>query len=363
MSAFHGVVHVPYQGTGPRVPELLSGQLQASFGVKAIRMSRPGGPEVLEYVEVPTPSPAATQVLVKADTIGVNMPEVLVRKGTYAWMPPLPTTPGIEMSGTVVKVGSEVTDFRVGDHVYVSARELAHRCGCYAEYIAVEENALYRVPSDASLEPLATLASYQVGWHLLNSATRGFQYESVLVTSAAGGIGSACVQLAHAAGKRVIALTSSTEKTSFARTQGADVAVSYNGEDWPEQLQAATDGRGADLILDAVSGPRFPALFKHVAPLGLVILYGHMAGEPDAAAVYHAMRARFGQSPGLRMFSMHTFDADPDMRRRCTDALLDSLARGAIRPPIHDRIPLAEAARAHALLESGKVLGKLVLKP
>ena len=326
-------------------------------------MSKPGGPEVLEYMEIATPSPSPTQVLVKAHSIGVNMPEVLVRKGTYAWMPPLPTTPGIEMSGTVTEVGAEVKNFSVGDRVYVSARELTHRCGCYAEYIAVEEQALFRVAADADLEPLATLASYQVAWHLLNSATRGFQYESVIVTTAAGGIGSACVQLAKAAGKRVIAVASSPEKVKFARAQGAEAGVAYRDDDWSEQLHAATGARGVDLILDAVLGPRFPDLFKHLAPLGLVVLYGRLAGEPDPAAVYIAMRARLGDSLGLRLFSMHTFDDDVETRRRCTLALLELLAQGAIQPPIHDRIPLAEAARAHTLLESGKVLGKLVLKP
>jgi NADPH2:quinone reductase len=196
--------------------------------MKAICMSRTGEPEVLELVEVATPVAGPGQALVKAHTIGVNMPEVHVRRGRYSWMPPLPVIPGIEMSGTIEALGSDVRDFSVGQPVYVSARELPHRCGCYAEYIAVDTKALLALPREVDLEAAATLSSYQVAWHLLNSATRGFEYESVLITAAAGGIGSACVQLAMAAGKRVIALVSSEAKAAFARGHGAHTAVIEN---------------------------------------------------------------------------------------------------------------------------------------
>ncbi len=331
--------------------------------MKAIRIARTGGPEVLQLVEVPTPVPGPGQALVKAHTIGVNMPEVLVRTGRYGWMPPLPVIPGIEMSGTIAALGSGVDDFSVGQPVYVSARELPHRCGCYAEYIAVDTRALVEVPPQVGLEAAATLASYQVAWHLLNSATRGFAYDSVLVTAAAGGIGSACVQLAAAAGKRAIALTSSAAKAEFARTMGASAAVAQAEGDWGAKLHEATRGRGADLILDAVAGARFPKLFEQIAPFGLVIQYGQLAGLPDSAAVYEAMRGQFSRSPALRLFTMHSFDDDPAARRACTVALLDLFATGTVQPPIRQRLPLAEAARAHELLESGNVLGKLVLKP
>jgi len=109
--------------------------------MKAIRLSRTGDPSVLDYVELPTPRPSDGEVLVRADTIGVSMPEVLVRWGTYAWMPPLPAIPGIEMSGRIVECGHNVSDRAVGDNVFVSARDLPVRAGCYAEYIAVPERA------------------------------------------------------------------------------------------------------------------------------------------------------------------------------------------------------------------------------
>jgi NADPH:quinone reductase len=331
--------------------------------VKAIRMARTGGPEVLEYVEVATPVPGPAQVLVQAHTIGVNTPEVHVRRGRYSWMPPLPAIPGIEMSGTVAALGADAGQFRIGDRVYVSARELPHRCGCYAEYIAVDAGALVGVPEAVDLEAAATLSSYQVAWHLLESATRGFRYDSVLVTAAAGGIGSACIQLATVAGKRVIALTSTAEKARFALSLGAAEAIVQTESGWPERIRAATGGRGADLVLDAVGGVRFPALIEVASPLGLVVQYGYLTGWPDGEAVYAALRKRFSSSPALRLFSMHVFDDDPAARRACTETLLELFARGVVRPVIRERVPLAQAARAHELLESGSVLGKLVLKP
>jgi NADPH2:quinone reductase len=164
-------------------------------------------------------------------------------------------------------------------------------------------------------------------------------------------------------GKRVIALTSTDAKAAFARTQGAYLAVVEGRSDSIPIIREGTGGRGVDLILDAVAGSRFPTLFDHAAPLGLVVLYGYLTGWPDSASVFDAIRAHFDSSPALRLFSMHTFDADPAMRRVCTDALLDLFASGVLRPVIHERVPLAEAARAHEMLEGGKVLGKLVLKP
>lgn len=330
--------------------------------MKAIRLERPGGPEALEYVDVPIPKPGPAEVLVKAQAIGVCWPEVLVRRGTYAWMPPLPAIPGIEMSGLVAEIGAGVSALRVGQPVYVSARELPQRAGCYAEYIAVGEQVPYVIPPSVDLDLAATLANYQVAYHLLQSATRGFQYESVLVQTAAGGVGSAAVQLARAAGKRVVALAGSDEKCKFALEQGADVAINYRDGDVKARVAEATGGAGVDLILDAVAGPRFPELFDHLAPLGLVVLYGALDG-PAPADVMAAMRRRPGTSPALRLFSIHAFDHDRAARRRATGALLDLLASGAIRPAIHARLSLAEAGRAQALLESGKVLGKLLLKP
>ena len=143
--------------------------------MKAILLRRPGGPQALEYVEVPTPVPGEGKVLVKADTIGVSMPEVLVRRGTYAWMPPLPAIPGIELSGTVVAHGPNTAEPALGQPVFVSARDLPVRAGCYAEYIAVPARAAHPLPPGCSLEAAACLSNYQVAYHVLHTAARGVE--------------------------------------------------------------------------------------------------------------------------------------------------------------------------------------------
>ena len=145
--------------------------------MKAILLRRPGGPSALEYVEVPTPRPGEGEVLVKADTIGISMPEVLVRKGVYAWMPPLPAIPGIELAGTVVEQGAGTTEPAIGQPVFISARDLPVRAGCYAEYIAVPAHPAHPLPPGCPLEAAACLSNYQVAYHLLNSAARGVAEE------------------------------------------------------------------------------------------------------------------------------------------------------------------------------------------
>ena len=330
--------------------------------MKAIQIHTPGGPDVLKYVELPTPKPGPGEVLVKAHAIGISMPEMLVRQGVYAWMPPLPLIPGIEMSGTVVETGSGCTQLRVGQKVFVCAREFKERANCYAEYIAGPENRIYAVPDGVDLDEVAGLANYQVAWHLLNSALKGFQYESVLVLAAAGGVGSALVQLARVYGKRVIAVTSSAERAAFVRAQGADEVIDRTQSNVIDETLRLTGGRGVDLIMDCVGGPNVTALFKCLERFGLLMLYGQIEGmaSGDIIKSIHCPPWRSG---AFRYFTMHTLDDWPELRARATHDLIRLLHEKKIRVPIHDRIPLAEAPRAHRVFESGKVMGKLLMKP
>jgi NADPH2:quinone reductase len=330
--------------------------------MKAILLRRPGGPSMLEYVEVPTPRPGEGEVLVKADTIGVSMPEVLVRKGTYAWMPPLPAIPGIELSGTVVEQGTTVTEPALGQPVFVSARDLPVRAGCYAEYIAVPARAAHSLQRGCELEAAACLSNYQVAFHVLHTAARGVAAERVLVHNAAGGVGSAAVQLALIAGMKVIGVAGSDAKIRAVIGLGAHDAINYRDEDVVARVIEVTQGCGADLILDPIGGKGFGRNFAMLAPLGMVVSYGRLDGPPDADLL-SAMRANSAKSPAVRFFTIHSFDDRPDIRAATMRVLLDHLAAHRIRPLIHDRLPLAEAARAHQLLESGQVIGKLLLKP
>ena len=330
--------------------------------MRAIVLRQPGGPEALEYSEVPRPVPREHEVLVQADTIGVSMPEVLVRRGTYAWMPPLPAIPGIEMSGTIVECGERVDDRDIGDRAFVSARDLPVRAGCYAEYIAVPSAAAHLLPPGCDLEAAACLSNYHVAYHVLHTAARGVEAKTVLVHTAAGGVGSAAVQLALAAGMQVIGVAGSEAKRRAVLSIGAHHAINYRTEDVAARVREATRGRGVDLILDPVGGKGFARNFALLAPLGMVVSYGRLDGPPDPDFVA-AMREHSATSPAVRFFTIHSFDDRPDIRAHATHALLGHLAAGRIAPLIHDRLPLAEAGRAQAMLEAGEVIGKVLLKP
>ena len=332
--------------------------------MKAILLSRTGDPSVLEYTEVPTPRPRPGEVLVKADTIGVSRPELLVRRGVYPWMPPLPAIPGIEMAGTVAEPGAGATRFAVGDKVYVTARELPVRAGCYAEYIAVPERALFPLPAGADLEAAACLSNYQVAWHLLHTATRGAPGKSALIGQASGGLGSAAVQLAKLAGMTAIALVGSQEKARALKAYGADHVIDYSSEDVAARVSDITGGTGVDLVLDAAGGTNFAKYLEMLGPFGLAVSYGKLVGPIEANIV-----PGLDQGPGylnsaaVRIFTMHTLDDKPDVRAQSMNDLIAKLAAGAIRPLIHARLPLKDARRAHEMIEAREVIGKILLKP
>jgi len=330
--------------------------------MKAIQITHTGGPEVLKYVDLPTPRPGPEEVLVKAHAIGVCMPETLVRKGAYLWMPPLPLVPGIEMSGTVVEAGNRVRALRVGQPVFVSAREFKERAGCYAEYLAAAERSVYALPDGIDLDQAAGLSNYQVAWHLLNTALKGFQYESALVLAAAGGVGTALVQLARAAGKRVIGVTSSDARAAFARAQGCDAVIDRKRGNLVDQVKQLTAGRGVDLVLDLAGGAGMISLFDCLDRFGLLLLYGRLEGPPQGN-IHGAIEKAPVRSLAYRHFTMHSLDDDPERRARATHDLIRMLRAGTIKVPIYERVPLAEAPRAHRLFESGQVMGKLIMKP
>lgn len=331
--------------------------------MKAILLSRTGDPSVLEYVDVPTPRPKPGEVLVKADTIGVSRPELLVRRGVYPWMPPLPAIPGIEMAGTVAEAGEGATKFAPGQKVYVTARELPVRAGCYAEYIAVPERALFALPPQTDLEAAACLSNHQVAWHLIHTATRGAPGKSVLVGSASGGLGSAAVQLAKLAGMTAIGLVGSEEKARALKTFGADHVI-VHGEDVAARINEITDGQGVDLILDAVGGRDFAKFLPMLGPFGLVVSYGKLAGKIEANVI-DALDSGPGylNSTAVRIFTMHTLDDKPHLRAQSMNDLIEKLAAGHIRPLIHARLPLKDARLAHEMIEARQVIGKILLKP
>lgn len=331
--------------------------------MKAIQITRTGDPSVLTYVDLPTPVPREGEILVKADTIGVSRPEILVRRGIYQWMPRMPAIPGIEMAGTVVERGAGVTDMPVGQKVFVSARELSERAGCYAEYIAVPARAVFRLPDSVDLEAAACLSNYQVAWHILHTAARCIPGGTAVIDSAAGGTGSAAVELARLAGMKVIAIVGSREKAEAVRAFGAEHAIDYTREDPPARVAEITGGHGADLVLDGIGGKAFNQKFPMIGPFGLLVSYGKLQGLPEENLVEQLGVKVYTNSPAVRFFTMHTMDHRPELRAQSMNYLIGKLAEGAIRPLIHARLHLSEARKAHEMLEAREVIGKLLMKP
>jgi NADPH:quinone reductase len=329
--------------------------------MRLIQFREPGPPGVLQCLDVPIPEPKSGEVLIKAHAIGVGIPDTLIRAGTYSWMPPLPATPGTELSGTIEKIGAGVTSRRPGQCVYTTARERPHRGGHYAEYVATPAEATFVLPDGVDLDDAATLANYQVGYHIFNDAVRPQKGQSVLIYAAAGGMGNALIDLAKAAGLVVIGVVSSKDKARFARELGADHIVDRKAEQVGERVSAITKGRGVDIIIDPVGGPSIPGNIAVLAPCGTLVVYGGLGGKAQLDLQPTLRQSK--NSPAIRQFSIHTWDHLVEERRAGMRALIDMLAAGKLNPRIHARLPLANAARAHEMLESGAVLGKLLLVP
>jgi len=327
--------------------------------MRAIRIHETGGPDVLRLDEVPAPEAGPGQVLVKAHSIGIGIADQLVRTGRYPWMPPLPAIPGIEMSGTVAATGAGVTALREGDPVVVSA---VPERNCYAEYLAIDARWAFPCPSGFDLAIAGCLMNYRVAYRILHAAARVRAGDTIAIVGAAGGVGSALLQLANAAGMETVALVRSRAKAAFASGQGADHVIDTSREDAHARIQEITGGRGVDLVVDPVGGDGFADHLDLLAPVGMLVLYGMIDGLPGSD-VFQAQAGRWARSPAVRLFSIHAYDAYPDITGADMALLMDMAARGHIDPVIHAELPLEMAREAHEMLDANAIIGKVLLQP
>ncbi|MEP4379495.1 MAG: zinc-dependent alcohol dehydrogenase family protein [Alphaproteobacteria bacterium] len=330
--------------------------------MKVVRFHEFGGPEVLKVDDVPDPAPGPGEIRVCTEAIGVGVPDILMRRGNYEWIPPLPVVPGNELAGTVDAVGDGVDTISVGDRVYVNSRELPERGGGYAEAIVVPAGAVFAMPDNVEASQAVALGNYQLSWLLLNYAGTPRAGDSILVHAAAGGVGSALVQVAKSMGLNVFGIAGSSEKADYVRELGADAVIERKVEDTGARIAELTDGEGVDFIYDSVAGPGLSDDFAMLAPMGMVVMFGYLGGDPDPD-LFTPMRAKFGDSVAFRLFSIHVLDDKPGIRRGAMKSAMAALAAGEISPHIHTTMPLAEAEHAHRLIEGGSVTGKIVLAP
>lgn len=325
--------------------------------MQAVLLQRHGGPEVLELVDIPTPVPAPGEVLVRAHTIGVGKPDVLVRSGIYPWSKQLPFVLGNEMAGHVVALGEGVADVAVGQAVLVISRS-----GAYAEYAAVSARGLMPLPSGMDVERAVGALNYLAAWAMLHEVAGIEREQFIYLNGSSGGVGTAVIQLARLAGATVIAGASSAAKCAFAHARGAHHVIDYSHEDPIARVREITSGHGVDLMLDQFVGPHFERNYEMLATFGQILVYNLTGGMP-AQNVLGAMTKHIAKCPALRLFSLHCYDDRPAKRRELLAHVIELLASGEVASHIAQRLPLSEARTAHELLDAGAVLGKLLLKP
>lgn len=331
--------------------------------MKAIQVQVPGGPENLMEVDLPDSLPGPGQVRVKACAIGVGRPDVLIRKGTYKWMPPLPAIPGAEMAGEIDAIGEGVQQWQVGDRVLVSARELAQRGGCYAEAIVVPAVAPYRLPATLAFEAAVSLPNLQLALALMRVAgTVSSAKPYALITGASGGVAGMLCQVAKHKGLTTIGTSRTTDKASFAQKQGFDHVICTSQDDLKDQLQHITQGVGVDVVFDHLGGQSLIDGLHSLAPMGTLVSYNIVQGAPTED-VFQVLRNLLGKSLAVRCFSMHTFDEDVALRRGLMNEAIALMANAQVKGPEYQLFKLSEVRKTHELLDAGMVSGKLIMQP
>jgi len=326
--------------------------------MKAVQFSRFGGPEVLETIERPTPQPGPGEVLVRVRAAGVNYFETLMRRNLYAVTPELPMAPGVEVAGEIETVGQGVDATLRGARVAVPMFAIGRPAGGYAEYVAVEAASVVPLPDSLSFEhAVALLVQGLTALHLVRrSPPRG---QTVLVTAAAGGVGSLLLQLARRAGaERVIAAAGGAEKLDAARNLGADLGFDYREPDWATRVRDAADGTGADIVYDSVGGAVTKACLDALAPAGELV-FAALGRFELTAAELEGMLFRNQSLKGFALLPLLT----PESLRADLAELFGLAAAGALTVTVGGCYPLDQATEAHQALESRRSTGKVALVP
>lgn len=322
----------------------------------AVEISQPGGPEVLKVVERPVPQPAAGEILIKVAVAGVNRPDCLQRAGAYPPPPGASDLPGLEVSGTVVAVGSKARGFRQGDQVCALVSG-----GGYAEYCTAPAPQTLPVPPGLSATQAGAIPeTFFTVW--TNVFERGYLApgEILLVHGGASGIGTTAIQLARSLGSRVIATVGSAEKAEVCSNLGAERVVNYREEDFVAAVKAATNDRGVDVILDMVGGDYTPRNLACLAPDGRLVQIAFLRGSNTEIDLNPVMRKRLTITGStLRPRSVEQKGA---IARALHENVWSLLEEGKVAPVIDSVFPLAEAAKAHALMESNTNIGKILLR-
>jgi NADPH2:quinone reductase len=311
-----------------------------------------GGPDVLKMDEIPTPKPAAGQVLMRIHAAGVNPYDTYMRSGTYSIKPPLPYTPGSDGAGVVELLGEGVSAVKPGDRVY-SAGTLT---GAYAEFAVALESQVHPLPAKLTYAQGAGVwVPYGTAYHALHQRVRARAGETLLIHGASGGVGIAALQIARGLGLTVMGTAGTESGLELVRREGAHHTFNHTRAGYAEQILAATGGVGVDIILEMLANVNLGQDLKLLAPEGRVVVIG---SRGDVTISPRDLMTRRG--------SIHAFTlwgVTPAEQEEIHAGLGAGLENGTLRPMVRKELPLAEAPRAHKeILEPGS-LGKIVLVP
>jgi len=327
--------------------------------MKAVEISRFGGPEVLEVVDRDVPRPGPGQVLVRVRAAGVNFADTLMRQNRYALTPALPSILGHEVTGTVEELGAGVQGLRAGSRVAAPLFAGGSYFGGYAEYALIDARFATTLPDAVSFETgVALMVQGLTALHLTRQASPSGK--TVLVNAAAGGVGSLLVQLVRRAGaKTIVAAAGSERKASLARALGADVGVVYTQPDWTARVRGVTGGRGPDLVYESAGGAVTVESLVMLAPLGQIVIYGALNIQSFSLGVPELLGLIF-RNQSVRGFALAHLLDERSLRADLLE-LFDMAAAGRLRVLVDRVLPLEEAADAHRALEGRGTAGKIVL--
>ena len=320
--------------------------------MKAILVREFGGPEVLKLEEVPTPRPAAGQVLVRIHAAGVNPYDTYMRNGVYAIKPPLPYTPGSDAAGVVEAVGDGVTKVKPGDRVYIAKTVT----GAYAEYALTLESQVHPLPANITFAQGAGIwVPYGTAYHALHQRTKARAGETLLIHGASGGVGTAAIQIARAIGLTVLGTAGSEKGLDLVKREGAHHVFDHTKPDYREQILKTTGGVGVNLILEMLANVNLGHDLK------LLATHGRVVGIGSRGDVTISPRDLMSRRGSVLAFSLWAITEAEE--KEIHIGIFAGLENGTQRPVVGKEIPLAEAPRAHKeVLEPGS-FGKIVLVP
>ena len=314
----------------------------------------PTGVDALTWKELPTPAPKAQEVLVKIEAASLNFPDLLIVQNKYQMKPPLPFVPGSEYAGTVAAVGEGVTHLKVGQRVAC----LSGTGGFATHAIAPGALCMPLPPGFPAVDAAAFIMIYATSWHALIDRAQLKSGETVLVLGAAGGVGTAAIQIAKAAGARVIAAASTDDKCALCKSIGADATINYSQENLRDSIKTLTDGKGPDVIYDPVGGDFAEPAFRSIAWRGRYLVVGFASG-PIPALPLNLTLLKGASLVGV--FWGDFARREPKANAAMMGELAQWYAEGKVKPVIDSTMPMAELKAAYAHMGSRGVKGKLVM--